>query len=74
MFVKYWQIKVIKISGSQSSINLFLKKNKAQDINLEKLKLEIHETIKKDEKLKTIVEPLKKEDVFNKAYLDEKLF
>ena len=37
------------------------------------LKLEVHDTYKKDEKLTTNFEPTDNTDVINKAYLDEKL-
>ena len=37
------------------------------------MKLEVHDTYKKDEKITTNFEPINNEDVINKAYLDEKL-
>ena len=49
------------------------KREKLQDININQLKLEVHDTYKKDEKLTTNFEPTDNEDVINKAYLDEKL-
>ena len=49
------------------------KRDKLQDSNINKLKLEIHDTYKKDEKLTTDFEPVDKEDVINKGYLDSKL-
>ena len=49
------------------------KKDKLQDLNISKLKLEIHDTYKKDEKLATNFKPDDDSDVINKAYLDEKL-
>ena len=49
------------------------KRDKLQDrINIQ-LKLEIHDTYKKDEKITTDFEPIDNEDVVNKAYLDVKL-
>ena len=49
------------------------KRDKLQDININNLKLEIHDTYKKDEKLTINFEPVDDSDVINKAYLDEKL-
>ena len=49
------------------------KKDKLQDLNINQLKLEVHDTYKKDEKISTNFEPVENEDVINKAYLDEKL-
>ena len=47
--------------------------DKLQDLNINQLKLEVHDTYKKDEKIKTNFEPVDNEDVINKGYLDEKL-
>ena len=41
-------------------------------MNINQLKLEVHDTHKKDEKITTNFEPINNEDVLNKAYLDEK--
>ena len=49
------------------------KRDKLQDLNINQLKLEVHDTYKKDEKLTTNFEPVNNEDVINKAHLDEKL-
>ena len=49
------------------------KSDKLQDLNINQLKLEVHDTYKKDEKITTIFKPSNNEDVINKAYLDEKL-
>ena len=49
------------------------KRDKLQDLNIDQLKLEVHDTYKKDEKKTTNFEPVNNEDVINKAYLDEKL-
>ena len=49
------------------------KRDKLQDLNINNLKLEVHDTYKKDEKLTTNFEPVDNEDVINKGYLDEKL-
>ena len=49
------------------------KREKMQDLNINQLKLEVHDTYKKDEKLTTNFEAVNNEDVINKGYLDEKL-
>ena len=49
------------------------KRDKLQDSNLNQLKLEVHDTYKKDEKITTNFEPVNNSDVINKGYLDEKL-
>ena len=49
------------------------KRDKLQDLNINQLKLETHNTYKKDEKLTTNFQPVDDSDVINKAYLDEKL-
>ena len=49
------------------------KRDKLQDLNINRLKLEVHDTYKKDGKLATNFEPVDNEDVINKAHLDEKL-
>ena len=49
------------------------RRDKLQDLNINNLKLEVHGTYKRDEKLTTNFEPVDNEDVINKGYLDEKL-
>ena len=49
------------------------KRDKLQDLNINNLKLEVHDTYKKDEKLTTNFEPVDNDDVINKGYLDSKL-
>ena len=49
------------------------KRDKLQDLNISQLKLEVHDTYKKDEKITTNFEPNDNEDVINKGYLDSKL-
>ena len=49
------------------------KKDKLQDLNINNLKLEVHDTYKKDEKITTNFEPVDDSDVINKGYLDSKL-
>ena len=49
------------------------RRDKLQYLNINQLKLEVHDTYKKDEKLTTNFEPTDNSDVINKAYLDKKL-
>ena len=49
------------------------KRDQLQDLNNIQLKLEVHDSYKKDENLSTNFEPVDNEDVINRAYLDEKL-
>ena len=49
------------------------KRDKLQDANISQLKLEVHDTYKKGEKITTNFEPIDNSDVINKVYLDEKL-
>ena len=49
------------------------KRDILQDSNTNQLKLEVHGTCKKDEKLTTNFETVDNEDVINKGYLDSKL-
>ena len=49
------------------------KRDKLQDVNISQLKLEVHDTYKKDEKITTNFKAVNDEDVINKGYLDEKL-
>ena len=48
-------------------------KDRLQDLNINQLKLEVHETYKKDEKITTKFEPTDESNVINEAYRDEKL-
>ena len=49
------------------------RRDKLQDLNINNLKLEVHDTYKKDEKLTTNFEAVDDKDVINKGYLDSKL-
>ena len=49
------------------------KRDKLQDLNISQLKLEVHDTYEKAEKITTNFEPNDNEDVINKVYLDSKL-
>ena len=53
--------------------NIVSKRDKLQDLNINNLKLEVHDTYKKDEKISTDFEPIDNSDVINKGYLDSKL-
>ena len=46
------------------------KRDKLQDLNINQLKLEVHDTYKKDEKITTNFETVDDKDVINKTYLD----
>ena len=52
---------------------IVFKRDKLQDANKNQLKLEVHDTYKKDEKLTTNFEPIGSSDVINKGYLDSKI-
>ena len=49
------------------------KRDKLQDLNINQLKLEVHDTYKKDEKLTTNFEPINNTDVVKKGDLDQNL-
>ena len=49
------------------------RRDKLQDSNISQLKLEVHDTYKKDEKITTNFKPINDEDVINKSFLDDKL-
>ena len=51
--------------------NVVSERDKFQDLSIFQLKLELHDSHKKDEKLTTNFEPINIEDVINKGYLDE---
>ena len=53
--------------------NIVSKRDKLQDLNINQLKLEVHDTYKKDEKLTTNFQPVDDSDVINLGYLNEKL-
>ena len=53
--------------------HLVSKRDKLQDMNIIRLKLEVHDTFKKDEKTTTFFERVNDSDVINEAYLDGKL-
>ena len=49
-------------------------RDKLKDLNINQLKLEVHDTYKKDEKITTNFETVDDKDVMNKGYLDENFF
>ena len=49
------------------------KTDKLKDLDINQLKLEVHDIYKKDEKITTDFEPINKKDVVHRGYLDEKL-
>ena len=53
--------------------NIVSRRNKLQDININQLKLEVHDSYKKDEEITTKFEPVNDGDVINQVYLDDKL-
>ena len=48
------------------------KNDNSQDLNFNQLKLEVHDTYKKDEKITTDFGAADDKDVINKGYLDSK--
>ena len=52
---------------------IVFERDKLQDLNINQLKLEVHDTYKKDEKITTNFELINNEDVINKTHLDKKL-
>ena len=63
-YVKLWESEIDNIV-SQS--------DKLQDLNINQLKVEVHDAFKKDEKLTSDINPINNEDVINKGYLDENM-
>ena len=61
---KLWESEFVRIVS---------KGDKLQHLNINQLKLEVHDTYIKDEKITTIFEPTDNSDVINKGYLDDKL-
>ena len=57
----------LRIRGYRS-----LKRDKLQDLKINQLKLEVHDTYKKDEKIGTSFKSVDDEDVLNKGFLDKK--
>ena len=54
-------------------ITLFLTGVKLQDLNINQIKLEVHDTYKKDEKITTNLEASNPENFINNAYLDDNI-
>ena len=53
--------------------NIVFKKDNLQGMKINQIKLEVHDTYKRDEKITTKFEAVIDEDVINKAYLDGNL-
>ena len=53
--------------------NTVSKRDKIQDLNFNQLKLEVHDTNEKDEKISTNFKAVDGEDVINNSFVDEKL-
>ena len=53
--------------------NVIFKRDKLQDLNVNQLKLEVHDSYKRDGKIPTNFEPTDDSDVMKKTYLDKKL-
>ena len=66
-YISYNKLWEIEFDGIVS------RRDKLQDANISQLKLEVHDTYKKDEKITTDFEAVDDKDVINKAYLDSKL-
>ena len=62
-----------KNSWEREFDNIVSEKDKLQGLNNNQLKLEVHDTYKKDEKLTTNLEPTDDSVVKNKAHFDKKL-
>ena len=63
-YKKLWESEIDDIASQR---------DKLQDLNINQLKLELHETLKNDEKITTNFEPTDNSDVTNNSYLNEKL-
>ena len=66
-YISYNKLWVSEFDGIVS------KRDKLQDLNINNLKLEVHDAYKKDENLTPNFEPIDDSDVINKGYLDSKL-
>ena len=65
-------ISYIKLWESEID-NIVSKRDKLQDMNINQLKLEVHDTYIKDDEITTNFEAVNDEDELNKAYLIEKI-
>ena len=55
----------------KESQEIISKKDKVQDMNINQLKLEVHDTSEENEKIKTNFEAVNDQGVINKFFLDE---
>ena len=69
---KKWRIYLTTSYGSEFD-NIVSKRDKVQDLNSHQLKLEVHGSYKKDEKITLNFEPTDDSHFINKSYLNEKL-
>ena len=53
--------------------NTVSKKDKVPDLTINQIKLEVHDSYKKDEEITTNFQPVNEGDIVNKNYVDEKL-
>ena len=67
VFISYKKLWESEVDGIVS------KRDKLQDATISLLKIEVHGSYKKDEKITTNFEPRDDSDVINKAYFDAKL-
>ena len=65
-------ISYINLWGSEFD-GIVSKRDNLQDLRINQVKLEVHDTYEKDEKLTTSFELTDDKDVVNKAYLVEKV-
>ena len=65
-------ISYIKLWESEFD-NIVSKRDMLQGSNIKQLELEVHDTYKKDERMRTKFRAVNDEDVINKPYLDEKI-
>ena len=63
-----------KILWQSEFDNIVSRKDKMQDLNINQIKLEVHDNYEEDEKITKTFEPGNDEDVLNQAYLDKKVF
>ena len=68
-----WPMYLIINYGRAKFDGIVFKRDNLQGLNINQLKLEVHDTYKKDEKITTDFEAVDDKDVINKAYLDGKL-
>ena len=63
-YIKLWESEFDSIASQR---------DKLPDLNINQLKLKVHDAYKKDEKLTSDIKPINYEDVIKKCYLDENM-